>query len=141
MKKIVSDIGLKIKEKRLKVTPQRIAVLESVFKLDNHPTAENIIDFIHKNHPNIATGTVYKVLDTLIENNLVKRVRTERDVMRYDGVLEHHHHLYCVECDLIEDYVDEELNDILTNYFKNKKIEGFEMKDFVLQINGTFNKC
>ena len=141
MKNKISDIGIKIKEKGLKVTPQRIAILEAIYKLDNHPTAENIIDFIHKNHPSIATGTVYKVLDTLIENNLVKRVRTERDVMRYDGVLEHHHHLYCIECDLIEDYVDEELNDILKNYFKNKKIEGFEMKDFVLQINGTFNKC
>ncbi len=141
MKNKISDIGIRIKEKGLKVTPQRIAILEAIYKLDNHPTAENIIDFIHKNHPSIATGTVYKVLDTLIENNLVKRVRTERDVMRYDGVLEHHHHLYCIECDLIEDYVDEELNDILMNYFKNKKIEGFEMKDFVLQINGTFNKC
>ncbi len=141
MKNKVSDIGLKIKEKGLKVTPQRIAILEAIFELDNHPTAENIIDFIRKNHPNIATGTVYKVLDTLIENKLVKRVTTERDIMRYDGVLEHHHHLYCVECDLIEDYVDEELNEILKSYFKNKKIEGFEIKNFVLQINGVFNKC
>ena len=34
-------------EKGLKVTPQRIAILEAIYKLDNHPTVENII--IHIN--------------------------------------------------------------------------------------------
>ncbi len=132
---------MRLREKGLKITPQRIAILEAIYVLNNHPTAENIIDFIRKNHPNIATGTVYKVLDTLVKKKLVKKVTTERDVMRYDGVMEHHHHLYCVECDLIEDYVDEELNVLLNKYFKDKKLKGFQIKDFVLQINGTFDKC
>jgi len=137
----ISDIGMRLREKGLKITPQRIAILEAIYVLNNHPTAENIIDFIRKNHPNIAIGTVYKVLDTLVKKKLVKKVTTERDVMRYDGVMEHHHHLYCVECDLIEDYVDEELNVLLNKYFKDKKLKGFQIKDFVLQINGTFDKC
>ncbi|WP_347839872.1 transcriptional repressor [uncultured Draconibacterium sp.] len=141
MKIEISDIGMRLREKGLKITPQRIAILEAIYVLNNHPTAENIIDFIRKNHPNIATGTVYKVLDTLVKKKLVKKVTTERDVMRYDGVMEHHHHLYCVECDLIEDYVDEELNVLLNKYFKDKKLKGFQIKDFVLQINGTFDKC
>ncbi len=132
---------MRLREKGLKITPQRIAILEAIYVLNNHPTAENIIDFIRKNHPNIAIGTVYKVLDTLVKKKLVKKVTTERDVMRYDGVMEHHHHLYCVECDLIEDYVDEELNVLLNKYFKDKKLKGFQIKDFVLQINGTFDKC
>ncbi|WP_297091773.1 transcriptional repressor [uncultured Draconibacterium sp.] len=141
MKIEISDIGMRLREKGLKITPQRIAILEAIYVLNNHPTAENIIDFIRKNHPNIAIGTVYKVLDTLVKKKLVKKVTTERDVMRYDGVMEHHHHLYCVECDLIEDYVDEELNVLLNKYFKDKKLKGFQIKDFVLQINGTFDKC
>lgn len=81
------------------------------------------------------------VLDTLIENNLVKRVNTDRDVMRYDGIMEKHHHLYCIECDIIEDYVDEELDLLLKEYFKKKEIKGFQIKDIILQLNGTFNKC
>ena len=59
-------------ESGLKVTPQRVAILEAIITLNNHPTAENIIDFIRKNHPNIATATVYKVLDILVENSLIK---------------------------------------------------------------------
>jgi len=50
-----SGITLKLFDAGLKITPQRIAVLEAVLKLRNHPTAENVIDFIKTNHPNIAT--------------------------------------------------------------------------------------
>jgi len=136
----IEDIRNKLSEKGLKVTPQRIAILDAVYKLGSHPTAENIIEYIRQSNPNIASGTVYKVLDTLIENQLVKRVTTDRDVMRYDGVMENHHHLYCMDCDVIEDYADKELDTLLINYFKNKKIKGFRINEFMLQIKGTFDK-
>lgn len=135
------EISTKLNEKGLKVTPQRIAILEAIIKLNNHPTAENIIEYIRNNHPNISTATVYKVLDALVSNELVKKVKTEKDIMRYDAVMEHHHHLYCSECDLIEDYHDEALNAMLKEYFKKKSLPGFRIDDIVLQIRGTFDKC
>ena len=112
------EISTKLNEKGLKVTPQRIAILEAIVKLNNHPTAENIIEYIGKNHPNIATATVYKVLDALVSNELIKKVKTERGIMRYDAILKSHHHLYCSESDRIEDYNDDELNEMLEKYFK-----------------------
>jgi len=131
----------RLTEKGLKVTPQRMGILEAVYDLNNHPTAENIIGYIRKKHPNIATGTVYKVLEVLVQNGLINKVKTERDIMRYDGIMESHHHLYCSECDLIEDYIDEELDGILKDYFSKKKLPGFKIEDIVLQIKGKFNKC
>jgi Fur family peroxide stress response transcriptional regulator len=128
----MSEIRNRLTDNGLKVTPQRVAILEAIIALNNHPTAENIIDFIRKNHPNIATATVYKVLDILIENKLIKRVKTDRDIMRYDGIMEHHHHLYCSECDLIEDYMDEELDELLKEYFKKKNFKGFYVEDFIV---------
>ena len=126
--------------KGLKVTPQRIAILEAIVKLNNHPTAENIIEYIRKNHPNIATATVYKVLDALVSNELIKKVKTENDIMRYDAVMESHHHLYCSESDRIEDYNDAELNRMLELYFERKGIPGFKIEDIKLQIIGKFIK-
>ncbi len=131
----------KFSEKGMKITPQRMAILEAIYELNNHPTAENIIEFIRKTHPNVAIGTVYKVLETLVENRLIKRVTTDRDFMRYDGIIENHHHLYCSTCDLIEDYHDAELDELLKKYFESKNIPGFKIEEFVLQIKGTFNKC
>jgi Fur family peroxide stress response transcriptional regulator len=132
----VEDYRNKLSEKMLKVTPQRIAILEAILKLNNHPTAENIIDYIRKNHPNIATATVYKVLDTFVSNGLIKRVQTERDIMRYDAVLESHHHIYFTDSDKIEDYKDEEFNRLLEEYFTKKRIPDFKIEDLKLQIIG-----
>lgn len=136
----IAEIRNKLIEKGLKVTPQRIAILEAIIKLNNHPTAENIFDYIRNNHPNIATATVYKVLDALVANELIKKVKTERDVMRYDAVMESHHHLYCSESDRIEDFVDTELNEMIEKYFEKKKIPDFKIEDVKLQIIGKFLK-
>jgi len=134
----IEHIKDRLKDAGLKITPQRIAILEAVYKLDNHPTAENIIEFIRNMHPGIATGTVYKILDTLEENNLIKKVKTERDIMRYDGMMETHHHLYCSESDRIDDYADKELDRTLKEYFRKKRIPGFQIEEIKLQINGKF---
>ena len=136
----IHEIRNRLIEKGLKVTPQRIAILEAIVTLNNHPTAENMVDYIRKNHPNIATATVYKVLDALVANELIKKVKTERDVMRYDAIMESHHHLYCSESDRIEDFVDTELNDMIEKYFEKKKIPDFKIEDVKLQIIGKFLK-
>ena len=137
LKKIREEIA----RSGLKVTPQRVAVLDAIYTLNNHPNADNIAEYIKESQPNIALGTVYKVLDALVEKGIIKKVTTEADKMRYDGITEHHHHLYCKECDIIEDYFDEELDQIIKDHFKKKNIKGFQFDDFVVQINGTFNKC
>ncbi len=134
------EISRVLFEKGLKVTPQRIAVYEAVARLNNHPTAESIIKYIRKTYPNISTATVYKVLDAFTEKGLVNRVKTEKDMMRYDAVLESHHHLYCSETDRIEDYHDEQLDNILKNYFEEKGISDFKVEDIKLQIVGKFLK-
>jgi len=127
-----------LKNENLKITPQRLAVLEAVIKLGNHPTAEKIIEFIKKNHPNIAVGTVYKTLEIFVDKGLVNKVKSDKDVMRYDAVLVKHHHLYCAKSDRIEDYYDDDLNKILEKYFKKKEIKYFKIEDIKLQIIGNF---
>ncbi|MDY6800875.1 MAG: transcriptional repressor [Bacteroidota bacterium] len=124
--------------KGLKITPQRLIVFEAVVSLGNHPSTEKIIYHIKENHPHIAKGTVYKILDTFVEKGILKRVKTDKDVMRYDHDLEKHHHLYSVDSDRIEDYYDEDLNQLLEQYFEEKKIKNFEIKDIKLQIIGKF---
>jgi len=128
----------KLQEKGLKVTPQRVAIFEAIMQLDNHPTANDIIACIKINHPNISVGTVYKVLDTFVENNLLKKVKTEKDTLRYDPYVSNHHHLYCAETERIEDFEDDKLNELISNYFKKNKVKNFKIHELKLQITGTF---
>ena len=136
----ISQIKDRLVEKGLKVTPQRIAILEAIYILNNHPTAEMIMDYIKDTHPGISTATIYKVLDALVENQLINRVKTEKGIKRYDGITENHHHIYCSESEEIEDYMNKNLDQLLADYFKKNGIENFEIRDIKLQINGTFLK-
>lgn len=122
----------------LKVTPQRLAVLDALFILRNHPTAETIIEFIRTNHPNIATGTVYKTLETFVNQKVIRRVKTDSDAMRYDAITETHHHLHSVDSERIEDYFDAGLNEMLRAYFEQNDIPGFEIQEVNVQIIGHF---
>jgi len=72
MKMTLENIRQALSDKGLKVTPQRQIILEAIYTLDNHPTAEQIIEYVKETHPNVAIGTVYKVLDVLVEHGLIK---------------------------------------------------------------------
>lgn len=132
----IDEISSRLIEKGLKVTPQRIAILEAVMKLSNHPSADHILEYIRKKNPNISPATIYKVLDVLVENGLIKSVKSDKDIKRYDAILEKHHHIYFSDSDKIVDYIDEELNAVLEKYFEKKEIPGVLIEDIKLQIIG-----
>ena len=123
---------------KLKVTPQRVAILEALTELHNHPTADNIIKYIKEKHPNVAIGTVYNNLEVLIEKGIINKVNTDKDITRYDAITANHHHLYCVESERIEDYFDDKLNQMIRDYLRRENIPNFEIRDIKLQIIGKF---
>jgi len=125
-------------EKNLKVTPQRIAVLDILLNMDNHPSAENIIEYMRLSFPHVPIGTVYKILEVFVEKGIANRVKTDNDTLRYDAVQEKHHHLYSSQSDQIVDYYDDELNKILEDHFRKKQIPDFKIEDIKLQIIGRF---
>lgn len=98
-----------------------------------------VIEHIKDLHPNIAVGTVYKILETFVQKGIITKVKTDRDIMHYDAVMENHHHLYCSESDKIEDYFDDELDGLIKDYFEEKDIPNFKIEDIKLQIKGKFN--
>jgi Fur family peroxide stress response transcriptional regulator len=140
MKVSEKQIRKALSEKGLKITPQRIIILKTLYGLNNHPAAENIISVVRKSYPNIAPGTIYKTLDTFIKNNLIKKVTTEEGIVRYDAATVHHHHLYHLDSDIVQDYFDEELDDLLREHFSKKNINGFQIDEMILQIHGKSSK-
>ncbi|TVQ90507.1 MAG: transcriptional repressor [Bacteroidetes bacterium] len=135
--KTIQEIAKSISESGLKVTPQRVAVMQAFEKL-NHPRAEEIYKEVYNSIPGLSPTTVYNILDVLVNKGIVKRVKTESGVMRYDAVSDHHHHMYCLSSDRVEDFFDPELDKILQEYFEKKRIDGFKIEDIKLQLMGKF---
>ena len=64
-----------LKEKGLKVTNQRLLVLEVL--ADNrhrHLTAEDIYELVREDYPEIGLATIYRTVQLLLEMQLVDRI-------------------------------------------------------------------
>ena len=131
----------KLKEAGLKITPQRIAVLQALVDNRQHPSAEDLIKTIRQVHPNISVGTVYQILNTLVSKNIIGKIETYNNVVRYDATTEKHYHLYLDNKEKILDYFDEELTEMIMNYLNsNNKLEDINIEDVNVQIIGRSKK-
>ena len=84
-------------------TIQKDLILNAVNQLHNHPTAGDIYEFIHKDHPNIGKGTVYRNLGILAEEHAIKKIEVPNGSDRYDFTLVDHYHVRCIKCDQVLD--------------------------------------
>jgi Fur family peroxide stress response transcriptional regulator len=135
----MNNIEKILAEHGLKVTPQRIAVLKTLYKIKGHPTVEVIAREVRKKNPHIGMGTIYNVLDILLKKNIIEKVKTDGETMRFELRDERHHHLYCETSDKIEDYYDKQLDELIKGYLESKNIPNFTITDFSIQITGNFN--
>mgnify|MGYP001627250814 CR=1 FL=1 len=131
-----AQLKLNLTSHGVKATSQRLVIYQALLGSSNHPTAEEIFEAIKKRNPSISLGTVYKTLDTLVEAGLAKKVQTVNDVFRFDGKVHNHSHLYCTKTNRIIDFEDNELHDLIENYFRKKNISNFKIQDFQVQITG-----
>ncbi|MDY0342611.1 MAG: Fur family transcriptional regulator [Lentimicrobium sp.] len=134
------EIINKLNTAGLKITPQRMAVLQTLAKLKIHPTADELYNEVVKTIPGLSATTIYNTLETFVSKGLIKRVKTDAGRMRYDHIMDQHHHLYSAVSDQMEDYFDPELDALLQDYFDKKEIKGFKVNEVRLQISGDFDK-
>ena len=132
-----SQLEERIRQAGLKVTPQRINVLNILME-SNHPSAEEIMGIIKKKYSSISTGTIYHILDVFVEHGILRKVPNEGESMRYDAILDNHHHLIDIDTGAIHDLFDEGVLEILTDYFDTHPIRGFEISDVKLNLIGKF---
>jgi len=135
----IGDLQIRLKEAGLRITPQRIAVLETVIA-SNHPTADQLLIRIRNTYPSVATGTIYKILETFVNKGIIRKIETQSGVMRYDAILLKHHHLQDENDNRIEDYFDDELDRLVKEHLAKKQIPEFEISDIKIQIIGKFSQ-
>lgn len=125
-----------LKGKNLRLTYQRVLIYHELFVSKEHPTAEIIYDKLKIDHPMLSLGTVYKTLDSFYQAGLIRKLNLNDDVVHYDADMDMHSHIIQKNSNQIIDYHDKELNNLITDYFRNKKIDNYHITDFELNLFG-----
>lgn len=119
-------------------TIQRDLVLDAVVKLRNHPTPEEVYEYIHKQHPTISKGTVYRNLNFLIDSGQLLKVPVPDAANRVDHTLHPHYHIICKECGQVYD-VDMPYFEKIKEHIRD--FHGFDIQDHEIVFRGVCPKC
>jgi Fur family transcriptional regulator, peroxide stress response regulator len=126
-----------LKEKGLRVTPQRCAVYVNLLSRTDHPTVEQLLRDLNQSFPISSQATVYSSLQALQNAGLVREVLLEEGVSRYDANVIPHHHFRCRCCGSIEDIGWSALPLLsLEGLRPGLKAEGYEVT-----VNGLCDRC
>ncbi|HBZ55303.1 MAG TPA: transcriptional repressor [Syntrophobacteraceae bacterium] len=94
----------KLREKSLRITPQRLAVLEVLAGNAEHPTVAQVYQAVKAEFPTTSLATVYKTIILLKELGEVLELGFPEWSNRYDGCKPYPHpHMICVQCKRIMD--------------------------------------
>lgn len=135
-----------LKQHGLKVTTQRVAILEVLSsRPGKHLTAEEIYDYVKKKYPDIGIATVYRTIQMLSELSLIDKLNLDDGFVRYEiskkdkeEACHHHHHLICLDCGNIYAFQDD-LLETLENRIRDTM--GFEVVDHEVKLYGHCKKC
>jgi len=129
-----SDISEILKKHSLKITKTRFFTLKALYEL-NHPSVENIVNYLSESTINSTFQSVYNNLETFEELQLIKKIATNSGSMRYDIRTQNHCHIHLDESNEVNDYHDHELMSLIENHFKAKKKNGFNIESIDVIIN------
>ncbi|QER41636.1 transcriptional repressor [Thermodesulfobacterium sp. TA1] len=119
----------------LKLTPQRIAILEYLEGNKTHPSAEDIYNALKQNFPSMSFATVYNTLEVLVKKGLIKEIIVDPYKKRFDAFTHNHHHFVCKYCKKVID-VSQKIQFSLPN-----ELKGCEVEDFQVVFIGVCPEC
>jgi Fe2+ or Zn2+ uptake regulation protein len=127
-----------LRERELRVTPQRLLIHRALRELDRHATAEEVLGRVSRRLPNASLPTVYAALELFEELGIVRRIAAGSGAALYDPRPDEHQHLVCRRCGRVED-LDVPLD--ATRALKAARQRGFSPAAAELVVSGLCARC
>jgi Fur family transcriptional regulator, ferric uptake regulator len=127
-----------LKEKGLKLTPQRLLIVDVIHDARGHLTAIKIIEHVQAKMPGVNKSTIYRTLDILEQAGCVYKSELDNEFIYHHDDRGHHHHLKCTQCGKVVD-CDEEVLAPLENSLEKKYKFRVDFKHLV--IDGICHEC
>ena len=137
LQEIEQKLITSLREKRHKITPQRLEIIKLLSCDRSHPGATDILKRIRKTLPQISVSTVYYTLEMLKNEGLLRELEFYDRDNRYDVTIEDHINLICKKCGKIEDFME-------ALPFSSEAIleqTGFRLEGMRFEYYGYCKKC
>jgi len=138
MKTTKESIIEQLRERRLKITPQRLAIIEVLIeKRDFHPGARLVYEEAKKKKKSLSLSATYATLSELSRHGIIKMLQFDKMENRFEGNLEEHINLICERCKRILDYkvpIGVDRREVV-------KETGFSVTDTRLEYYGYCREC
>lgn len=125
--------------KNCKKTSERYAILDFIYSEPGHFDMDSLYEEINKRNFRVSRATLYNTMQLLLDCKLVLKHQFGSNRSYYERSYNNdlHCHLICTNCDMVEEYKDPELKDLV----HSKKIKKFTSVSYSLNVFGICNKC
>jgi Fur family ferric uptake transcriptional regulator len=136
----MSSENHELRKAGLKVTLPRVKILQLLENSETrHLSAEDVYKALIEADEDVGLATVYRVLTQFESAGLVMRHHFEGGHSVFElSTMEHHDHLVCSKCGIVEEFYDEVIE---TQQEKIAKKFGFEITDHSLYLYGICSDC
>jgi Fur family transcriptional regulator, ferric uptake regulator len=129
-----------LRQHHQRVTGERLALLEEVFRQHGHIDAEQLLAAVRERGLKISRATVYRNLELLVASGLARKQRLGRRRFLYEHIHgdQRHDHLVCARCGRVVEFVSPGIAALQAEICR---AHGFVPAVCNLQINGLCKSC
>jgi Fur family peroxide stress response transcriptional regulator len=131
------DVTELLSEKALKVTPQRVAVMEFLRGNTSHPSVDDVYQQVRKRFPSISRATIYNTVTTLVDAGLLQEILIQQEKTHVDWNVDRHHHFQCLKCGTVKD-ID---YDAVTAEQVSRQVAGHLVTGVKVVMEGVCQSC
>ncbi len=115
-------------------TSQKQLVMACIQNNYNHPSIDDIFALCRKTNPSISKATVYRIVNSLVDDKKVLSISLPNNMNRFDFNNHVHAHFFCTKCNSLKDY-DLDLQ------ITNNELENDEVHSVEILYKGICSKC
>lgn len=119
-------------------TIQKELVLDAVLCMHRHVTADEVYEFIGKDHPSIGKATVYRNLSALADEGKILKIEIPDGPDRFDFTAERHFHVRCIRCGRILDVEMDSSTEIMERVYDS---HGVQLISYDILFKGICPDC
>jgi Fur family ferric uptake transcriptional regulator len=130
-----------LKSNKLKLTSERVAILEQVFAYDDHFRAEDLLVRMRQNGHQVSRATIYRTLPLLVKSGLLTEVIDAQKQSHYEHInalQQQHAHLICLRCGKLIEFKNVEIDSLQESVCK---AYGFKPIKYRNEILGYCFEC